>query len=104
MSNFKNQNSVFSWVAPTTSADGSPLTDLAGYQIQVGTAAGVYNKTVPLPIETSCKVSALGLADGTYFCVVEAIDAAGNVSTPSNEITFTLDSSAPAAPTGFTIS
>jgi len=31
------------WTAPTTNADGSPLTGLAGFKLYWGRASGVYN-------------------------------------------------------------
>ena len=39
-------------------------------------------------------------SDGTHFWVVTAVDAAGNESGPSNEVTAAFDHGAPAPPTG----
>ena len=77
-----------SWSPPTTTLDGSPLTNLAGYQIY-------YGQTTPVTIEnsqsalvndsnqTSYVVSDLG--PGTYYFTVTALDSNGNESAMSNE-------------------
>src|SRR5687767_6502029 len=39
---------ALAWVAPTQNADGSPLSDLAGYRILYGTTPGDYTKTVTI--------------------------------------------------------
>ena len=44
-------------------------------------------------------IPSLPLNDGTYALAVEAIDVAGNVSTPSGTLTLTILTSIPAAPT-----
>ena len=42
-----------------------------------------------------------GVADGTYFWVLTAYDISGNESGPSNEVTASLDSTAPEPPKNF---
>ncbi|HXD97248.1 MAG TPA: choice-of-anchor D domain-containing protein [Candidatus Acidoferrum sp.] len=79
-----------SWNAPTTNADGTRLTDLAGYRLYLGTVSptcpsgsfhAVSSSTsAPAPGDTaSANVTALS-AGTTYFARVTAIDANGNES------------------------
>ena len=35
-----------SWDAPTTNADGTPLTDLAGYKVYYGPSSGNYSQAI----------------------------------------------------------
>lgn len=76
---------LISWVAPTLNADGTPLTDLAGYRVYMGTAPGTYatNSGVLAP---ATSYSFTGLAPATYYFVVRAYDADGNESAPSIEV------------------
>ena len=79
-----------SWTAPTTSADGTPLTDLAGYRVYIDTAApscpggsfvAVSSPTSePSPAQTvSDRIT--GLTDAaTYFARITAVDEFGGES------------------------
>ncbi len=82
------------WNAPTTNADGTRLTDLAGYRLYLGTAApacpsDAYHAvssadTTPASGETvSADVTALS-AGATYFARITAVDFAGNESSCSS--------------------
>lgn len=73
------------WAAPTVSADGTPLTDLAGFRILIGTASGTYTNSVTVTDPTALSYSFTGLATGTYYVVVKAFDTANNESLPSAE-------------------
>jgi hypothetical protein len=76
------------WDAPTTNADGTPLTDLAGYKIYYGTASGTYNSPrSPKDVENVTTCTLTGLIPGqTYFISVTAYDISNNESTYSNEV------------------
>lgn len=77
-----------SWTAPTTNADGSPLTDLAGYYVHYGTSPGLYSTTVPVGLVTTYQVD--GLTAGVeYHFAVTAVDTSENVSTYSDEVSAT---------------
>ncbi len=39
-------DATLSWDPPTTNADGTPLTDLAGYRIYYGTSSGSYSQNI----------------------------------------------------------
>jgi hypothetical protein len=79
-----------SWTAPTTNADGTPLTDLAGYRVYAdtvvpvcpgGPSAEVVSPTsAPGPGQTvSTGISGVTGAT-TYFARVTAVDRSGNES------------------------
>jgi len=78
--------------------------DLAGYRVYRGTQAGGPYTQVGTDIacgpnvEECCTFVDQGLSDGTYFWVATAFDTGGLESEYSNEVTATLDSTAPAPP------
>ena len=73
------------WDTPTTNADGSPLTDLAGYWIYYGTSSGSYiGKTYAGSVTT---YTLTNLTKGqTYYIVATSIDTSNNESAFSNEV------------------
>lgn len=100
------------WQAPTQNVDGSPLTDLAGYKLYIGEDSRDYSivesiqdaeatsatLTVPIPWLT--------MGDNTVYLAMTALDAEGNESVYSNEVTRVLtftDDIAPGAPVIITI-
>lgn len=73
------------WDPPITKTDGTALTDLAGYKIFYGTAAGFYNNILDVGNVTSYTVT--GLTEGkTYYFATTAYDTSSNESRFSNEI------------------
>jgi len=73
------------WDRPTTNADGSPLTDLAGYKIYYGTASGTYGYSIDVGNVTTYTLT--GLAQGqTYYIAAAAYDTSSNQSGFSNEV------------------
>lgn len=76
---------TLSWYAPTTNADGTPLTDLAGYYVYYGTQSQNYDHKNKVGNVKTYTVA--NLADGApYYCAVTAYDTSGNESKPSNEV------------------
>ncbi len=74
-----------SWEAETTNADGSSLTDLAGYRIYYGTSPGVYTESVDVGNETTYTL--IGLNRGqTYYVALTAYDTSLNESEFSTEV------------------
>jgi hypothetical protein len=87
---FLNASAVFSgtttlsWNAPTTNADGTPLTDLAGYKVYYGTSSRNYSQTIDVGNVTTYTVN--NLTDGTiYYFATTAYDISRNESDYSNE-------------------
>lgn len=66
-----------SWTPPTTNTDGSPLTDLASYELfHAATSAGVDTATpISVPLGTSYTLS--GLPAGTRWFGMKAVNAQG---------------------------
>lgn len=102
------------WEAPTQNVDGTPLTDLAGFQIKYGFASRDYEADlvdVPDPSRTDQVVSTNGEivipspgaegGDVEVFFAMTAYDDDGNISADSNEVTRTVtfpDTGAPQPP------
>ena len=80
-----------SWRAPTTDTAGSPLTDLAGFRVYLGTTPGVYSRVFEVRDPDARTFALEGLAAGrTYHVSVTAYDRAGEESHYSNEGSFSL--------------
>jgi CARDB/Divergent InlB B-repeat domain len=79
-----------SWTAPTTNANGSPLTDLAGYRVYMGTSSPAcpgssYHAVAasdPSPAANqTVRATITGLNAGTtYWVRITAVDSRGNQS------------------------
>ncbi len=80
---------TLSWDPPTTNADGTPLTDLAGYKIYYGTSSGNYSQTIDVSNVTTYQVN--NLSEGlTYYFAATAYDTSNNESSYSNEVNKTI--------------
>ena len=80
---------TLTWDAPTTNADGTPLSNFNGaYRIYYGTSTGNYTQTTNLTNTNSvvtCPVT--NLTDNqAYYFVVTAVNTLGNESQYSNEV------------------
>jgi len=75
---------TLSWDAPTTNADGTPLTDLGGYKVYCGTASRVYG--TPTDVGKVLTYKVINLSEGTKYFAVTAYDTSGNESCFSNEV------------------
>jgi hypothetical protein len=85
-----------SWNAPTTDADGAPLTDLAGYKVYSGQSPGKYTGT--LDVGNVLGISIGGLQDGQrYHFAVTAYDSSRNESDFSKEASAIAGSPPPIA-------
>jgi hypothetical protein len=94
------------WAPPTENADGSPLSDLQGYNIWYGFGSGSYTQSITVAdaLTDSFSFPVNGVASGTeIFVSMTAYDFEGNESAYSNEVSFgpfiVTDVTAPAAPT-----
>lgn len=72
------------WDAVTAYADGSPLTDLAGYKVYYGTAPGSYSSSIDVGKVTTYTIS--NLPSGVYYVVVTVRNLSGKESGFSNEV------------------
>jgi len=76
-------SATLSWQAPGANVDGSALTDLAGYRVYWGTTPGTYSKSTHLNA-TARTHTVTGLARGTWYFVVTALNSQGTESSYSN--------------------
>jgi hypothetical protein len=83
-------SATLSWQAPTERADGSALTDLAGYRIRYGTAPGTYPNEVQIANPGLTSYVVTNLPPGTYYFVATAYDTAGRESDFSGVVTKTI--------------
>ncbi|RQW87787.1 MAG: hypothetical protein EHM79_07130 [Geobacter sp.] len=78
---------TLAWDAPTNS-DGTPVVNVAGYNVYYGTSSGVYDKNVSTGTQTTCTIN--GLMPGTYYLAVTCYDSSGHESGYSNEASKTV--------------
>jgi hypothetical protein len=81
-------STTLTWDPPTTNADGTPLTDLAGYRIYYGTLTRNYIKVINIGNVTTYTIK--NLNPDTYYFAVTAYDNSGNESGYSNELSKTI--------------
>jgi hypothetical protein len=81
-----SRNVTLSWIPPTENEDGSPLTDLAGYEIAYGRQSGMYSSRIDVgnPGVTTYVVS--GLVPGEYFFTMLSYNEAKVRSRVSEEL------------------
>ena len=72
------------WTPPMTNADGSTLTDLAGYKIYYSTTEGAYTDPIIVNNPGLSSYVVEGLTPNTYYFVVTTYDYSGNESPYSN--------------------
>jgi fibronectin type 3 domain-containing protein len=72
------------WDAPVQ-ADGTPVPNLAGYKLYVGSQTGQYQTTIPVGLTTTYTVTNVS-AGQTYYFAVKAYDSSGTESAFSNEV------------------
>ena len=96
---FAVSNVTFVW-------EPRPEADLAGYRIYQSASSGDYafgSDYATATILAGTETVTLQVEDGTWYWVLTAFDTSGNEGQPSAEVIVTLDSEAPGAPEGFTI-
>lgn len=87
---------VLSWDPPTTNTDGSQITDLAAFNVYIGTAPGDRSNKVKIDDPAATTYTVDGLSAGwTYYFVVTAENAGGAESSPSNEVSKAIVAGAP---------
>jgi hypothetical protein len=77
-----------SWSAPTTRADGTPLSlaDIDGYRIYLGKSPGNYSDVVEVADGTAQSANVTDLPAGTYYLVMTTFDNTGLESQKSAEV------------------
>lgn len=81
---------LLSWTTPSQNVDGSPLTDLAGYQIYSGRTAATLSRLASINIASITSYRVEGLLPGTHYFAVSALSAGGFESALSGIATKTI--------------
>ena len=68
------------WVAPSLNADGSVLTNLAGFHVYYGPDANVLSTLKDVPQSSASSAVIANLNSGTYFFAVSAYTSDGTES------------------------
>lgn len=83
-------SATLSWVAPQTNADGSVLSDLAGYRIYYGTGSGNYSASITVSDPAATTYTVQDLAASTYYFILKAYDKSNVESASSPEVSKTI--------------
>ena len=82
---------TINWTPPTENVDGTPLTNLAGYNIHYGTTSGNYTQTIAVSNPGIASYVVQSLAPGTYYFVVAAVNSSGTESPLSSQVSATVN-------------
>ena len=81
---------TLSWAAPIENTDGTPLLDLAGYNLYFGRSRGTYSNQIRIDNPSINIYVVENLLPGTYYIVATSFNAQGDESAYSNEATETV--------------
>jgi hypothetical protein len=81
---------TLSWNPPTTNADGTPITDLAGYRIYYGRSAGVLDRVVVISNAGLTRYVVDNLSAATWYFSMTSYNASGIESARSSVVSRTL--------------
>jgi hypothetical protein len=90
VSEVANGSATLSWAPPTRNADGSALTNLAGYRIAYGTSSSALNRTIEVRNAGITSYVVENLSPATYYFAVRAFSASGTESSNSNVASKTI--------------
>ncbi|HSG98064.1 MAG TPA: fibronectin type III domain-containing protein [Woeseiaceae bacterium] len=77
---------TLSWQPPTENSDGSPLLDLAGYNIYFGTSSNSYDNQIQVDNPGLSTYVVENLIPDTYYFSATAFNSSGNESAFSEEV------------------
>ncbi len=78
------------WSAPTLNADGTALTNLAGYKVRYGTSPGSLTQVLDVPGAAVTGASIEGLAAGTWYFTVSSYNNTGVESAQTSPVSYTV--------------
>jgi hypothetical protein len=82
---------TLNWNPPTENTDGTPLTNLSGYDIHYGTSSGSYTQTITVSNPGIATYVVDNLTPGTYYFSVAAINSQGIESPLSPQVSTTVN-------------
>jgi Fibronectin type III domain len=82
---------TLNWTPPTENVDGTPITNLSGYDIHYGTSSGDYTQTVSVASPGIATYVVDNLTPGTYYFSVSAVESDGSESPLSSEVSATVN-------------
>jgi predicted phage tail protein len=82
---------TINWTPPTENIDGTPLTDLAGYDIHYGTTPQDYTNTITVSNPGIATYVVDNLSPGTYYFAVTAVNSHGAESPMSTAVSATVN-------------
>ncbi len=74
------------WTIPTTNTDGTPVTNLAGFDIYYGANPSSMTNIINVPNPSQAGYMVSNLANGTWYFVVTAYTTTGTQNVPSNVV------------------
>jgi len=86
----RSTSATVRWRPPTTNTDGSPLTDLRGYEVVYGIDPSDLSREVQVPNPAILSVVIDDLPPGTWYFAARAYNARGFESTLSNVASKTI--------------
>jgi hypothetical protein len=90
-------STTINWQAPTTNADGSVLTNLAGFRVYYGTSSTGLTNSMTVDDMTRRSATISSLIPGTWYFAVRAFNIAQTESVNSNVGTRTVTASSSAS-------
>ena len=86
-----NGSVTLNWTAPTENTDGSPLMDLAGFNIYYGSSPGSYPNKIHISNPSVTTFVVENLIPNTYYFVATSQNGTGIESPYSNEVIRTVN-------------
>jgi hypothetical protein len=77
-------SAILTWQPPALNTDGSPIADLAAFKVYWGTTQGTYSQSTQVSNVAARTHTVSGLAQGTWYFVVTALNTQGLESSYSN--------------------
>lgn len=81
---------TLNWQAPTQNADGTPLTDLAGYTIRYGTNSAAMNQKVAVANAGITTYAIDNLPVGTWYFTLSSVNRSGVESDPAYAVSLSI--------------
>lgn len=81
---------TINWTPPTENTNGSPLTNLAGYDIHYGTSSGSLSQKIAVSNPGIATYVVSNLSAGRYYFAVAAVNSAGTESPLSSQVSATV--------------